>query len=128
MRAIWIASVLLLAACVPIEPQQGFIIPPPETKAGLSDLAKFIAVSDGQSDASAEYMNLVTEFYECFSDVGWDELELTEQEAMAGIFWITGMSMAFVMTDREEEIESGKVSERYLYHGLLWSVEYYCHE
>ncbi len=128
MKAIWIASVLLLASCVPIEPRQRYFVPPPETKAGLSDLAEFLAISEEQGDASDEYLSLLTEFYECMSDIAWEHAEFTDQQAMAGIFWITGSLMSFIMTDREEEFESGNVSERHFYHGLLWTIEYYCYE
>ncbi len=139
MKAIWIASVLLLAACVPIEQPQRFFVPPPETRAGLSDLAEFLAISEEQGDASDEYMNVLTEFYECLSEGAWDQDELTDQQAMASVFWMTGFGMAISMLDREEQFESGNIDQyheegfegggdRPFYQGLLWTIEYLCYE
>ena len=128
MRVIWIASILFLAACVPIEQPQRFFVPPPETKAGLSDLAEFLAISEEQGDASDEYMSVLTEFYECLSETAWEQDELSDQQAMASVFWMAGMGMAFTMIDKGEEFESGNVGERPFYQGLLWTVEYYCYE
>ena len=128
MKAIWIASVLVLAACVPVEPQEMYIVPRSETRAGVSDLAKFLSVMDEQGDKTDEYMSVLTEFIDCFSDAGWERSELNEQQAMAGLFLITGMSLAFIMTDREEEFESGDIGKRHFYQGLLWIVDYYCYE
>lgn len=139
MRVIWIASILFLAACVPIEQPQRFFVPPPETKAGLSDLAEFLATSEEQGEASDEYMSVLTEFYECLSETAWEQNELSDQQAMASVFWMTGFGMAISMLDREEQFESGNIDQyheegfedagdRPFYQSLLWTVEYFCYE
>jgi len=73
-------------------------------------------------------MNVLTEFYECLSETGWEQDELTDQQAMASVFWMTGFGMMAAMIDREEQEGFEGYGDRPFYQGLLWTIEYLCYE
>lgn len=106
LAAIWITLVLTLSAFVPI-PQQA----PPETKAGLSDLASVFAKWDTQDDTT-EYMELLTEFEQCVHDLAEDygSWTYTDSEMTAQVIYPTAVLMAAASMERSEKVESGELN------------------
>ncbi len=134
LAAIWITLVLTLSACVPI-PQQAPLDPPPETKAGLSDLASVFAKWDTQDDTT-EYMELLTEFEKCVHDLAEDygNWTYTDSEMTALVIYTTTGLMAAAGMERSEKIESGELdqsdedffknSDRPSFQNLTWAIKF----
>ena len=134
LAAIWITLVLTLSACAPI-PQQAPLDPPPETKAGLSDLASVFAKWDMQDDTT-EYMELLTEFEKCVHDAAEDygSRTYTDSEMTAEVIYTIAILMAAAGMERSEKVESGELdpsdedflknSDRPSFQNLTWAIEF----